>query len=54
MVRFHNLKSDFAVEVVSVMPDSPAAKSGILKGDLIVGINDQDVTSVDQLHHFLG
>src|SRR5271157_2287120 len=54
LVRFHNLKGDFAVEVVSVMPDSPAAKSGILVGDLIVAINDQDVTSVDHIHRFLG
>jgi S1-C subfamily serine protease len=53
-VRFHNLKSDFAVEVVSVMLDSPAAKSGIREGDLIVAINEQEVSSVDHIHHFLG
>lgn len=54
LVRFHKLNSDFAVEVVSVMPDSPAAKSGIREGDLIVAINDQEVTSVDHIHRFLG
>ncbi len=54
LVRFHNLNSDFAVEVVSVIPDSPAAKSGILEGDIIVAINDQGVTSVDHIHRFLG
>ncbi len=53
LVRFHNLKSDFAVEVISVMPDGPAAKSGILQNDLIVAINDQEVTSVDHIHSFL-
>jgi S1-C subfamily serine protease len=54
LVRFHNLKNDFAVEVMSVMPDSPAAKGGIREGDLIVAINDQEVTSVDHIHSFLG
>lgn len=53
LVRFHNLKSDFAVEVISIMPDGPAAKGGIRKSDLIVGINDQEVTSVDHIHSFL-
>ncbi len=53
VVRFHNLKSDFAVEVISVMSDGPAARSGILQNDLIVAINGQEVTSVDQIHSFL-
>jgi S1-C subfamily serine protease len=54
LVRFHNLKSDFAVEVMSVMPESPAARGDIREGDLIVAINDQEVTSVDHIHRFLG
>ncbi len=53
LVRFHNLHSDFAVEVVSVMPDSPAARGGIREGDIIVGLNGLDVTSVDHIHRFL-
>jgi S1-C subfamily serine protease len=54
LVRFHNLTGDFAVEVVSVMSDSPAARSGIREGDLIVAINSHEVTSVDHIHSFLG
>lgn len=54
LVIFHNLKSDFAVEVVSIIPDGPAARSGIMKGDLIVAINGQETTSVDHIHRFLG
>jgi S1-C subfamily serine protease len=41
------------VEVVSVERNSPAAKAGLRKGDLIVAANDQAVTSVDDLHRFL-
>ena len=54
LVIFHNLKRDLAVEVVSILSDGPAAKSGIRKGDLIVAINDQEITSVDHIHRFLG
>ena len=54
LVRFHNLENDFAVEVVSVMPDSPASRSGIRRGDLIVFLNGEEVTTVDHIHRFLG
>ncbi len=41
------------MEVISILPDGPAAKSGILQNDLIVAINEQEVTSVDHIHSFL-
>jgi S1-C subfamily serine protease len=53
LVRFHNLKGEFAIEVMSVVPDGPAGKSGIREGDFITAINGQEVTSVDHIHHFL-
>ena len=54
MVRFHNLRGEFAVEVISIMPDSPAAEARMREGDLIVAINGQEVASVDHIHRFLG
>ncbi|HXX81340.1 MAG TPA: PDZ domain-containing protein, partial [Thermodesulfovibrionales bacterium] len=54
LVRFHKLRSDFGVEVVSIIPDSPAATGGILEGDLIVSLNDHEVSSVDHIHRFFG
>ncbi len=53
MVIYHNLRNDQAVEVVSIMPDGPAAGADIRKGDLIVAIDGRDVTSVDNIHSFL-
>jgi len=53
VVRYHNLASEFAVEVLSVAPDSPAAQGGIKIGDLIVVISGQAVASVDNIHRFL-
>ena len=53
LVRYHNLKLEFAVEVMSIMPGSPAGKAGMLEHDLIVAINGQAVASVDHIHRFL-
>jgi S1-C subfamily serine protease len=52
-MRYHNLKSNFAIEVLSVERDSPAAKAGIHMGDFIVAVHDTGVSSVDDLHRFL-
>lgn len=53
LLRFHGLKGDHAVEVVSVAADSPAESGGIQTGDLIVAIDAQAVSSVDDIHRFL-
>ncbi|HZD44013.1 MAG TPA: trypsin-like peptidase domain-containing protein, partial [Methanomicrobiales archaeon] len=50
--RFH-LEDRYAVEVVSVDRESPAAQGGIREGDLIVGIGSDCVRSVDDLHRYL-
>ncbi len=53
VVRFHDLKKNHAVEVLTIEPDSPAAQAGLRIRDLIVAINQVDVGSVDDLHRFL-
>lgn len=53
LVRFHQLKGDFAVEAISVDPKGPAAEGGLKVGDLIVAINGASVASVDDMHRFL-
>ena len=53
LVRYHNLSSGFAVEVISVERDSPAARAGIHMGDFIVAAGEKAVSSVDDLHRFL-
>ncbi|MDV2482126.1 PDZ domain-containing protein [Methanoculleus sp. Wushi-C6] len=47
------LAASQAVEVISVNRASPAGRAGLRPGDLIVGINETDVTCVDDLHRFL-
>lgn len=53
MVRELDLVSDLAVEVVAVLPDSPAASAGIGPGDLIVALQGRVVATVDDLHRLL-
>ena len=53
LLRFHGLKGEFVVEVVGVAPDSPAERGGVQTGDLIVAIDAEAVSSVDDIHRFL-
>jgi S1-C subfamily serine protease len=53
LVRLHNLSYEYAVEIISVSADGPAGRAGMREGDLIVGIADQPVGNLDDLHRFL-
>ena len=41
------------IRVASIEPDSPAARSELREGDVIVGFAGQDVEGIDQLHRLL-
>ncbi len=53
VVRFHHLRVDSGVLVISVEPDSPAAKAGLREGDLIVEFDGQPVSGTPDLHRLL-
>jgi S1-C subfamily serine protease len=53
VARTLDLLSDEAVEVVEVMPESPAAAGGIREGDWIVSAAGRIVASTDDLHRVL-
>lgn len=53
LARAHGVLAPSTIEILSVEPDSPAARSGIRDGDLILGLGAADVASVDDLVRIL-
>jgi len=53
VVRFYNLAIETGVHVVSVEKDSPAAKTGLRVGDVIVAFNGEPIGSIHELHRRL-
>ena len=51
--RYFELPVATAVEVVSVEPNGPAHRAGLLERDLIVLVNGESVGSVDDIHRLL-
>jgi len=53
IVRHHELDVESGAQVISVEPDSPAARAGLVSGDIIVGLGGEPVTGVDTLHRLM-
>lgn len=53
LVRFHGLKVESGFLVTTVEKEGPAAKAGIVEGDVIVGYNDCPIKGLDDLHVLL-
>jgi len=53
VVRFYNLPVETGVLVVSVEKESPAAKTGLREGDVIVLFNSEPIGSIHELHQRL-
>jgi S1-C subfamily serine protease len=48
-----NLSSTGGVMVVSVEPDAPADRAGVLMGDILVALDDQQVSDISNVHSTL-
>jgi S1-C subfamily serine protease len=51
--RYFGLQSSTAVQVVAVEENSMAQRAGLQVGDMIVGVNGQSITTVDDVHRIL-
>ena len=47
------LQQSHAVRILSVEPDSPAERAGLHPGDILLGMDGQDIASVDALYQAL-
>jgi S1-C subfamily serine protease len=53
IVRFYGLASGTGILVATIEPDSPAAKSQLREGDVIIALDGHHVSGIDQLHRLL-
>jgi len=53
IVHVGKLPVESGISVAGIEPQSPAAGAGLLVGDIIVGINEQLISSIDDLHRYL-
>lgn len=52
-VLFHELSVESGVLIISIEDDSPAQTAGLVEGDVIVGMNNQPIASINDLHKLL-
>ena len=53
LVRYYDLPKETGVVVLSVEPNSPAERTGLREGDVIIALEGQPVAGVDDLHRVL-
>jgi len=53
IVRYYDLAVDSGIFVVSFEANSPARKSGLREGDIIIGFDDHPTAGIDDLHKLL-
>jgi S1-C subfamily serine protease len=53
VTRFHKLAQSTGVFVISLEKDGPAATAGVREGDIIVSLDTEPVSNVDDLHRLL-
>ncbi|MBM3464721.1 MAG: PDZ domain-containing protein [Armatimonadetes bacterium] len=53
VVRAHSLETERGVLVESVVPRSPAQGAGVMAGDVLVGLDDSTVRSIDDVHRLM-
>ncbi len=53
LVRHHNLKQETGVLVAGLEPNSPAARAGLLEGDILLALDSEPAATVDALHKLL-
>ncbi|MBI3898701.1 MAG: trypsin-like peptidase domain-containing protein [Gammaproteobacteria bacterium] len=54
LVRALELEQAYALEIMSIQPDGPAARAGLHVGDIVLAVGDETVQHSDNVHRVLG
>jgi S1-C subfamily serine protease len=54
IIRYFQLKNEAGVQILDVVPNSPAALAGLREGDIIISLNGKPITRLDDIHRLLG
>ena len=54
IVRFFQLKNEAGVQILDIVPRSPADAAGLREGDVIISLNDKPISRLDDIHRLLG
>jgi S1-C subfamily serine protease len=53
LVRFHKLAAETGILVLSVEPGSPAARAGVIEGDVVIELDGKPMRGIDDLQRQL-
>ena len=53
IAKLYNLTGNDGIEIISIESNSPAEKSRLFEGDVIVAVNEQKVSIIEDLHRHL-
>jgi len=53
VARYHHIAQESGVLVAGVEPTSPAARAGLVEGDIVIALDGEPTTAVDGLHKLL-
>jgi len=51
--RYYGLTQEKGILIIGIEKDSPAKKTGLLEGDILIHVNRQAVSGIDDLHRLL-
>lgn len=54
VTRYYRLPTESGVRVLSVRPQSPAMRAGVMEGDVIIAFGDRPIADIDDLQGVLG